>query len=100
MARFRVSRRAQLDLLEIAAFTLEKWGADQMERYLRELDERFGFIADNRGIGKSIDRIAPGFRQFPQGSHVIFYRMVADDDVEIVRVLHKRRMVDDFDLMP
>ena len=100
MARFKVSRRAELDLLEIAAFTLERCGTEQMERYLRDLDRRFKFLAANRSVGKSIDRVAPGFRQFPQGSHVIFYRTAADDEVEVVRVLHKRQAVEDFDLIP
>ena len=99
MASFVVSRRAELDLLDIAAHTLERWGVEQMDKYLRDLDRRFVFLAENPNAGKSIDRIAPGFRQFPQGRHVVFYRMQGDQ-VEVVRVLHKRQLVDEIDLLP
>lgn len=99
MTNFSVSRRAELDLLDIATFTLERWGSEQMERYLTELDQRFGFLATHPNAGKSIDRVAQGFRQFPQGSHVIFYRLLGGEEVEIVRVLHKSQWVDDLDLL-
>ena len=99
MTSFSVSRRAELDLLDVATFTLERWGSAQMERYLRELDQRFGFLAKHPNAGKSIDRVAQGFRQFPQGSHVIFYRLAESDEVEIVRVLRKSQLVDDIDLL-
>ncbi|MEM7677737.1 MAG: type II toxin-antitoxin system RelE/ParE family toxin [Myxococcota bacterium] len=99
MPKFRVSVRAELDLINIAEFTLERWGVEQMERYLRDLDRRFGLLANHPGAGRFIDDIAQGFRQFSQGCYVIFYRVSSDDEVEIVRVLHKSQLVDDLDLM-
>ncbi len=50
---FSVSRRAELDLLDIATFTLERWGSAQMERYLRELDQRLGFLTKHPNAGQS-----------------------------------------------
>ncbi len=29
---------------------------------------------------------------FPQGSHIIFYRLAAEGIVEIIRILHKRML--------
>jgi len=37
----------------------------------------------------SCDEIRPGYRKFPRGSHVIFYRSATDCMIEIVRVLHR-----------
>lgn len=34
MAGFRLLRRARADLLDIGAFTADRWGDDQAERYL------------------------------------------------------------------
>ncbi|HAS8147395.1 type II toxin-antitoxin system RelE/ParE family toxin, partial [Vibrio vulnificus] len=29
------------------------------------------------------------YRKFPQGSHVIFYRQIGSQNIEIIRILHK-----------
>jgi len=39
MAKLSISRSAKSDLLKIAAFTREKWGADQAARYLNSLED-------------------------------------------------------------
>ena len=77
---------------------MERWGVEQMDTYMRDLDRRFSFLPENPNAGKSIARIAPGFRRFPQGSHVVFYRM-RGDLIEIVRILHRQQLVDDVDLV-
>ncbi|HAS6074035.1 type II toxin-antitoxin system RelE/ParE family toxin, partial [Vibrio vulnificus] len=40
-------------------------------------------------IGKACDEIRDGYRKFPQGSHVIFYRQIGSQNIEIIRILHK-----------
>ena len=42
MGRFRFSRRAEVDLLTIADYTLHKWGKAQAARYIGELDLKAG----------------------------------------------------------
>jgi plasmid stabilization system protein ParE len=37
MARFRFTRRAEADLLDIAIYTLRAWGGDQTARYIGSL---------------------------------------------------------------
>lgn len=88
MADFWVTRRARIDLLDIARYTLEEWGAEQVQDYLRALDRRFAFLAERPGVGKSCDEVRAGYRRYPQGSHVVFYRAV-EGGIEIVRVLHR-----------
>lgn len=46
MAGFRLLRRARADLLDIAAFTAERWGQEQAERYVTQLYEAFHRIVD------------------------------------------------------
>ena len=82
-----VSRRAGTDLDDIALHTLLTWGAPQMERYMRSLDARFLWLAENPDLGRRRDEITPGLRSFLEGSHSIFYRMTGED-IEIVAVLH------------
>jgi len=86
--QFRVSRAARQDLLQIGRFTERRWGKEQRNHYLRQLDEAFVLISENDSIGTTCDEIYPGYRKFSEGSHVIYYRIT--DRVEIIRILHKR----------
>jgi plasmid stabilization system protein ParE len=46
MAGFRLLRRARADLLDIGAFTADRWGDDQAERYLVGLFAGFQTLVD------------------------------------------------------
>jgi len=41
MARYRLTRQAERDYREILAFTLDRWGVEQFERYAKLLDNAF-----------------------------------------------------------
>lgn len=88
MTAFRLTNDAEADLLGIGRYTRERWGEQQCRRYLTRLDERFHMLAENPALGIVSDDIRPGYRRLPEGRHVIFYRSVAPDLIEIVRVLH------------
>jgi plasmid stabilization system protein ParE len=45
--RIVVSPRAQADIVDIAAYTLDHWGDRQMERYVDGLHERFVSLASH-----------------------------------------------------
>ncbi|MDY6930060.1 MAG: type II toxin-antitoxin system RelE/ParE family toxin [Pseudomonadota bacterium] len=36
--------------------------------------------------------MSPDYRKYPEGSHIIFYRLATDGVVEIIRILHKRML--------
>ncbi|MGB1373666.1 MAG: type II toxin-antitoxin system RelE/ParE family toxin [Aequoribacter sp.] len=90
MKKFRLSAAADADMRKIAAHTLEQWGEPQRNAYIAELFEAFGHLADTPQIAVKIDTIRSGYRKFPQGSHVIYFRHCDTRDIEIIRVLHKR----------
>ncbi|MGY6586820.1 MAG: type II toxin-antitoxin system RelE/ParE family toxin [Wenzhouxiangella sp.] len=85
--RFRVSRAARRDFLRIGRFTERRWGKAKRNHYLGQLDEAFALISAKDSIGNICDEISPGYRKFPEGSHVISYRVT--DMVEIIRILHE-----------
>jgi toxin ParE1/3/4 len=91
MAGFRLTKAAKRDLMEIARYTLERWGDEQRVRYLTQLDERFRWIAKHPRLGVDSAAIKPGYWRCHEGRHVIFYR-IASKGVEIVRVLHERML--------
>lgn len=90
MRRFRLSEAADSDLRKIAEETLERWGKDQRDGYLTEMFDAFERLAETPDIAMQLDGVRKGYRKFPQGSHIIFFRKSAIHNIEIIRVLHKR----------
>ncbi len=58
--------------------------------YAKQFDDAFHMLAESPEAGATCDFIKVGYRKFPNGSHIIFYRQHPDTEVEIVRILHKR----------
>lgn len=90
MPTFTLTNMAFADLKDIGHHTLEKWGREQRNLYLKMLDTTFRQLAANPLKGKDCSDIRNGYRKFNAGSHVIFYRQMSRDTIEIVRILHGR----------
>ena len=86
--RYRLTPRAANDLDDIADYTIQSWGEDQASEYLGALIERFESLADNPLSGRERDDVHPGYRSFPEGSHIIFYT-VHEDYIAIIGIPHK-----------
>lgn len=97
MRPYKVSRKAQFDLLGIGRYTSRKWGKTQRNIYLKQLDNCFTQLAENPNLGVACDYIKKDYRKFPQGSHIIFYKQSLQNIVEIIRILHKS-MDEEFNL--
>lgn len=92
--RYLLAPAAQADLEQIWDYTQDRWGVDQAEDYLRELQRAINRIATNPRIGRACDEIRPGYRKLAAGSHTLFYRVTAEDVIDVVRILHRRMDVD------
>ena len=106
MARFRLSRPAQADLAQILTTSETRWGIEASRRYSALLSAAILRVADDPGDPVTRDRsdLSPGIRslhlRYVHDSdlasrvkapvHVLYYRSVRPDLVEIVRVLHER----------
>ena len=93
MGRFRLSRRAEVDLLSIGDYTLHKWGKAQAARYIGELEVCCQTLADNPALGRLCDHVRPGLRRHEHGTHVLFYRPERGGIV-VSRILHQRMLPD------
>ncbi|PWK48570.1 type II toxin-antitoxin system RelE/ParE family toxin [Pleionea mediterranea] len=89
MTSFTLTQRAKNDLKSIAKFTEARWGRTQRNIYIRQFDEAFHMLADAPFMGKNCDFIKAGYHKSPQGSHIIFYKVVPNKSLEIIRILHK-----------
>jgi toxin ParE1/3/4 len=90
MGTFQLTNKAKQDLKSIAAYTQKKWGKEQRRVYLKQFDDVFYLISKTPDIGIGCDYIKIGYRKFPVTTHVVFYRLISESEIEIVRVLHKR----------
>ena len=90
MKKFRLSVAADADLRKIAEHTLQRWEEEQRNAYITEMFDAFARLAETPSIATSAESVRKGYRKFPQGSHIIFFRECAAHRIEIIRVLHKR----------
>lgn len=97
MALFRLSRRAEGDLLSIGAYTLRTWGEEQAIRYIGDLEACCRMLADNPALGRTCGDVRPGLRRMESGRHVVFYREDAGG-ILVSRILHQRMLHERHDL--
>jgi toxin ParE1/3/4 len=92
---FVLSRRAARDIVQIRTNSLRTWGEEQTLVYLQDLERRLNWLVDHPTAGKQRDEIRIGLRSFPQGKHIIFYRL-GSTAIEIAGIAHQHQDVDQF----
>jgi len=90
MNSFKLTAKAKADLIRIAKYTEKHWGREQRNFYLKQFDNAFYSIAENPNAGTECDYIKLDYFKFLQGSHIIFYKKTVNNQIEIIRILHKR----------
>jgi toxin ParE1/3/4 len=85
--KLAVTPAALGDLRSIRAYTLDRWGAAQEQRYLDQLWRRFEEIIKDPRRFRFCPDLFPGCQIAAHGKQVILFR-VSKDVLEVVRVLH------------
>ena len=88
MAKFYFTNKAVEDLSEIWNYTVETWSESQAEIYYSLLIDSCQELANKPNQGKSYEVVEKNILGFKTGQHVIFYRMVTETEIEVVRILH------------
>jgi toxin ParE1/3/4 len=88
MPNYRITPRARDDIKNIGCYTLQQWGKNQRNLYLKSIEARFEWLAENPLLGKHRSDIQDGFYSFPQGEHVVFY-LIRSEGIDIIGVPHK-----------
>ncbi len=87
--KYRISNKAIEDLEGIWVYTYKNWSVEQADRYYKLIIDEIEFVAKNFYSGKSMAHIKKGYRASLVKSHMIFYRIVNEDHIEIIRILHQ-----------
>ena len=90
MAEFRLTNKAVEDLSTIWDYTFEVWSQRQADKYYESLISNCQEIADNPLLGKNYDGITQNLLEMKTNRHIIFYRTLNENYVEITRILHER----------
>jgi toxin ParE1/3/4 len=88
MRNYRATPRARDDLKDIGRYTQQKWGKLQRNKYLKQLEQRFDWLAENPLLGRRRSDVGEGLYSFLQAEHVVFYRF-RPEMVEIIGVVHQ-----------
>jgi toxin ParE1/3/4 len=89
MSRVVLTPAARSDLDGIWDCTANRGGIDPAERYVRRIAEAAELIAETPERGSSCDHVREGYRKFPVGSHVLFYREMSGG-IDMIRILHRQ----------
>lgn len=82
------SSQAEQDLIDIWVYTAEEWSLAQADSYLEELVSGMDRLREHPMIGTSRDDLRKDYRALTVSQHLVFYK-VSEDEVQIIRVLHK-----------
>lgn len=85
--KLAITEAALADLRSIRLYTLENWGPEQEEAYLRQVWNRFEVIRTAPGSHRLREDLFPGCRLASEGRHVILFQ-AGPETLTIVRVLH------------
>ncbi len=83
-----LTNRAVEDLAEIWNYTYEVWSEDQANKYYEYLIEMCCEIAINPSLGRSYNEVKDEILGFRMNQHIIFYRLINSDVIEVIRILH------------
>ena len=83
-------QKAINDLNDIWDYTFEKWSEKQADKYYATIKFACKGIGENRDAGKEYDGISKDILGLNVEKHIIFYKSISEDRIEVVRILHER----------
>ncbi|MBW8050312.1 MAG: type II toxin-antitoxin system RelE/ParE family toxin [Cytophagales bacterium] len=90
MANYFLTNKAVEDLSKIWNYTFDNWSEQQADKYYQMLLDNCKGIAEKPNIGKNYDGIADKLFGYRTGRHIIFYRKLNKNEIEIIRILHEQ----------
>jgi toxin ParE1/3/4 len=90
MAKYKLTNKAVDDLTQIWNYTFNKWSENQADKYYHMLLDNFIGVANNPDLGKNYSGVIENLLGFRAGRHIIFYRKIEENEIEITRILHEQ----------
>jgi len=90
MTGYRLRPSAEEDMDAIWDYTCRTRSAARADRYIDDLFDAFDRLALTPEFGQQTFVVASGYRRLRVNRHLIFYRKMASDVIEVVRILHEK----------
>ena len=90
MGKYKLTTKAVDDLTQIWNYTLNKWSENQADKYYQMLLDNFNEVANNPDLGKNYSGVIENLLGFRAGRHIIFYREIEENEIEIIRILYEQ----------
>jgi toxin ParE1/3/4 len=89
MAKYKISKEAEADLIRIHHYGMKKFGVAQADAYFHTFFEYFELIAQHPFSFESVDFMSEGVRRCPCGADSIYYTL-SEGVVEILAIIGKQ----------
>lgn len=90
MAKVILRQVAINDLTDIWDYTVQEWSANQADKYFETIKIACKEIGENPTIGKYYPEIDEKLLGLKRGKHIIFYYIISENEIEVIRILHER----------
>lgn len=90
MASYYLTNKAVLDLTHIWDYTFDTWSEKQADKYYNDLIKACAKISKQPNLGKKYFKIFNELRGFQFNHHIVFYRQINSEIIEITRILHEQ----------
>lgn len=87
MARYYLTSKAVDDLASIWKYTYFQWSEKQADLYYDMLITSCQNLSENPRLGRNYDGITKDLWGFKISKHIIFYRIITNDEIEVSRIL-------------
>jgi len=88
--KYKISSKAQSDLINIWEFTLDNWSVDQADQYYNLIIDKIRDLCNKPDLGRKYDQIRKDYWGINIKSHIVFYKINKEEIIEVIRILHQR----------
>jgi toxin ParE1/3/4 len=71
-------------------YTIQKWSENQAQKYYELIKLSCKEISKDPTIGKKYPKLGENLFGLKTGRHIIFYLLIPENEIEVVRILHER----------
>lgn len=90
MAKFELTKKAVKDLSGIWEYTFDTWSEKQADKYYKQILSECNRLSIRPEDGRSYQGIVESLRGKKINKHIILYRVLGKQHIEVARILHER----------
>jgi len=94
MAKYFLTNKAVQDLSNIWNYTRDNWSEEQADKYCSFLLDVCQEVANNKQLAKKYDQITNNLLGIRANRHIIFFRSLSKNEIEVTRILHEKMDLD------